>query len=141
MFQKILLPTDGSESSRKAVAKGVELAKRLGARVLAVYVIDTSAFVALPETFMWESVRELLDEEGQKALEQVRLAAEKHGVEAKLLVREGSPAKEIVAVAEEENADLIVMGTAGRAGLGRFFLGSVSEKVLRAAQCPVMVWK
>jgi nucleotide-binding universal stress UspA family protein len=141
VIKKILLPTDGSENAENAVESGLELASSIGASVVGLYVIDTSSFVSLPETFMWENVRELLDVEGKKALKYVETAAKKHNVKHKLLVKEGSPAKEIVDAISEEKINLIVMGTAGRTGLDRFFLGSVSEKVLRSAPCSVMVVK
>jgi nucleotide-binding universal stress UspA family protein len=141
MIKKILLPVDGSENAEKSVESGLSLATAIGASVLGVYVIDTSSFVSLPETFIWENVRELLDEEGKKALTYVENAAKKGGVKLSTKLLEGSPASEIVKTADEENANLIVMGTAGRKGLDRFFLGSVSEKVLRTASCSVMVVK
>jgi nucleotide-binding universal stress UspA family protein len=141
VIKKILLPTDGSEKAEEALESGIELASSIGASVVGLYVIDTSSFVSLPETFMWENVRELLDEEGKKALKYVEAAAKKRNVKLKTLVRDGNPAKEIVNTTAEEKIDLIVMGTAGRTGLDRFFLGSVSEKVLRYAPCSVMVVK
>ncbi|RMF89979.1 MAG: universal stress protein [Methanobacteriota archaeon] len=141
MYKRILLPTDGSESAEKAAAHAIELARSAGAELVALYVIDTSSFVSLPETFMWENVRELLAEEGEKALESVKRQARQNNVPVKTLLKEGSPAREIVNTAEDEKADLIVMGTSGRTGLDRFLLGSVSEKVLRAAHTPVMIIK
>jgi len=141
MYKKILLPTDGSGNAEKAASQGIELASALGSEVIALYVIDSSSFVSLPETFMWENVRELFEEEGKKALDSVKKTAKKHNVSVKAFIKEGSPAKEIVKTAESEKVDLIVMGTAGRTGLDKFFLGSISEKVLRAASCPVLVMK
>lgn len=141
MYRRILLPTDGSVNAEKAVAHGVELAGAIGAEVIALYVIDTSSFVSLPETFIWENMRDLLVEEGKKALKLVEKSAKKRKVKVRTAIKEGSPSKEIVNTADEEKADLIIMGTAGRTGLDKFFLGSISEKVLRSAQCPVMVIK
>jgi nucleotide-binding universal stress UspA family protein len=141
VYKKILLPTDGSEESKKAVSRGLELAKALGSDVVGVYVIDTSSFVNLPETFMWENVRGLLEEEGKKAIASMERAAKKHKLKLSSEIREGSPSKEILNLAAEKKADLIVMGTAGRSGLDKFFLGSVSEKVLRSAGCSVMLVK
>ncbi|MFQ5800517.1 MAG: universal stress protein [Candidatus Hydrothermarchaeales archaeon] len=141
LYKRILLPTDGSVNAEKAVAHGVELAGAIGAEVVALYVVDTSPFVSLPETFIWENTRDLLVGEGKKALGFVERAAKKREVKVKTVIKEGSPSKEIVDTADEEKADLIIMGTAGRSGLDKFFLGSISEKVLRAAHCPVMVVK
>jgi nucleotide-binding universal stress UspA family protein len=141
MYRKILLPTDGSDNAKKAVKHGLELASAINAKVVALYVIDTSTFVNLPETFMWENVIGLLEEEGNKALKFVEKEALKRKVQAKTLIREGSPAKEIEKTSLDEKADLIIMGTAGKTGLDKFFLGSISEKVLRSAPCAVMVVK
>jgi nucleotide-binding universal stress UspA family protein len=141
VYKKILLPTDGSENAQRAVKRGIELAKAVGASVTAVYVIDTSSFVSLPETFVWENVRDLMEEEGKKSLDHAKKVAQKHSVKAKTLIKEGSPSKEIINTAEEEKSDLIILGTAGRTGLDKFFLGSISEKVLRSAPCAVMVIK
>ncbi len=67
--------------------------------------------------------------------------AENQKTQVETVIKEGSPAKEIVKVVEDEKADLIIMGTAGRKGLDKFFLGSISEKVLRSAPCAVMIIK
>jgi nucleotide-binding universal stress UspA family protein len=112
VYKKILLPTDGSEESKKAVSRGLELAKALGSDVVGVYVIDTSSFVSLPETFMWENVRGLLEEEGKKAIASMERAAKKHKLKLSSEIREGRPSKEILNSAAEKKADLIVMGTA-----------------------------
>ncbi len=141
MTKKILLPVDGSENSQKAVKKCLEIAKPIGAAVTALFVVDSSAYLSLPETFMWENVRGAIEEEGKEALEGVKKTFKDSGVKLKTELKEGSPAKDIVETAEEEKIDLIIMGTAGRKGLDRFFLGSVSEKVLRSAHCAVMVVK
>ncbi len=141
MIKKILLPVDGSENSQRAVKTCMEMAKPLGAKVTALFVVDSTAYVSLPETFMWENVQGLLEREGKEALEGVKKAFKDSGVKLKTELKEGGPAKEIVETAEEEKTDLIIMGTAGRKGLDRFFLGSVSEKVLRSASCSVMVVK
>ncbi len=139
MYKKILLAVDGSEGAKKAVSQGVKFAKKIDAKVMAVYVIDTSTFVSLPETFVWESAEGLLKEEGRKVLRNVRETGKRQNIKIETLIREGSPAKEIVESASQEKADLIILGTASRTGLDRFLLGSVSEKVLRTADRPVLV--
>jgi nucleotide-binding universal stress UspA family protein len=141
VYKKILIPTDDSKNSRKAIKRGLELGKEIGAEVQSIYVVDTSSFVSLPETMMWENVKELLEEEGKKTLEYVKRAAKKVGIDVKTILDEGSPAEMIVDRASKEKIDLIIMGTAGRKGLDRFFIGSISERVLRQAHCSVMIVK
>lgn len=141
MFKTILIPTDGSENSEKAVNAGLELAKKTKAKVIALYVLDYSGLYSLPETYMWENVKGLLDEEGKKALKSIKDAAKKDYISVKTVIREGNPSTEIISAVEEFKADLIVMGTAGRTGLDKFFLGSVSDKVLRTSKTPILIIK
>lgn len=139
MYKKILIPTDGSETAGLAARQGVELAKALGAEVYGLYVIDISAFTGVPTEAIWESMRGLLEDEGNKALKEVEGIAKKNGVKFEALLREGVPSEDIIKTCEEKGIDLIVMGTAGRTGLNRFLLGSVAEKVVRTSTRPVMV--
>ncbi len=139
MYKSILIPTDGSEIAEKAVEHGIKLAKALNSKVYGLYVIDISAFAGIPTEAVWENMRLLLEEEGKKALASVEKLAKELGVEHETIIKEGIPAEEIVNVAKEKGIELIVMGTAGRTGLDRFLLGSVAEKVMRTASCPVMV--
>jgi nucleotide-binding universal stress UspA family protein len=139
MYKKILIPTDGSETAEKAVEHGIKLARALGCEVIGLYVIDISAFAGVPTETIWGSMRKLLEEEGNKALATVERIAKENDVKFSVSIKEGIPSEDIIKVSEEENIDLIIMGTAGRAGLNRFLLGSVAEKVVRSAQCPVMV--
>jgi len=139
LYKSILIPTDGSEIAEKAVEHGIKLAKALNSKVYGLYVIDISAFAGIPTEAVWENMRLLLEEEGKKALASVEKLAKELGVEHETIIKEGIPAEEIVNVAKEKGIELIVMGTAGRTGLDRFLLGSVAEKVMRTASCPVMV--
>ena len=141
MIKKILLPVDGSENSVKAAKTCVEIAKPIGAKVTALFAVDSTAYMSLPENIMWENVQVMLEKEGKDALKDIKKIFKEKGVMLSTKLLEGGPASEIVNTADEENVDLIVMGTAGRKGLDRFFLGSVSEKVLRTASCSVMVVK
>lgn len=139
MYEKILIPTDGSETAEFAAEHAIGLAKGIGAKLIAVYVIDVSAFAGIPTEAVWESMKGILEDEGRKSLEQIEMLAKEANVESETLVVEGSPGDEIVKAAEERGVDLIIMGTAGRTGIDKFLLGSVSEKVVRHASCPVMV--
>jgi nucleotide-binding universal stress UspA family protein len=139
MYEKVLVPIDGSETAEKAVAHAVGIAKCMKAQVLGLYVIDISVFSGIPTEAFWENIKELLDEEGGRALKVLADMAEKEGVPWETEIAEGVPAEDIIRIAEDKEIDLIVMGTAGRTGLDRFLLGSVAEKVIRTAPCPVMV--
>lgn len=139
MYKRILIPTDGSDTSEKAAEHAVRLAKALGAEVLCLYVIDISAFTGIPTEAIWENMRGLLEEEGKKAVSTIEDMATKNGVKFESVIREGIPAEDIAKTAREKTVDVIVMGTAGRSGLDKFLLGSVTEKVMRTAPCPVLV--
>lgn len=138
-YKKILIATDGSLQTRKAVEQGIELAKSVDAKLYAVFVIDTSAFDFFPVGAAVEKTHELLREEGEKATRAVEEMAKKEGVGAQSEILVGRPAIEIVNFANKNDVDLIVMGTLGKAGLERFLLGSVAEKVIRTSPVPVMV--
>lgn len=140
MYQKILLPTDGSEAAEVAAKEGIKLAKILNSKLHILYVIDVSAFAGIPTEAVWENMRSLLEEEGKKALERVKALAEAEGFHnVECLIKEGVPAKEIISTAKEIEADLIVMGTSGKSGLDRFLIGSVTERVVRTSKIPVLI--
>lgn len=139
MFKKILIPTDGSETAEYAAEQAIELAKGLGAKVIAVYVVDKSSFSGIPTESVWGSMKNILEDEGQKSLKSIKEMAKGAKVELEVIIKEGSPGNVIVKASKEKNVDLIVMGTTGRTGIDKFLLGSVSEKVVRHAHCPVMV--
>ena len=138
-IRRILIPTDGSEGVKLAVRKGVGLARLAGAEVLGVYVMDSASFAPLPGDFEWESLRDAFEEQARHALSFVEEAAREERVSARTRVLEGHPSEEILKAAREWPADLIVMGTLGRSGLAHLLLGSVAERVMRHAPCPVMV--
>ncbi len=136
-IRKILIATDGSEYTREAVTEGLQLAKVLGAEVTALYVIDSTSFVSFPIDSSIVSVYSLLENEGKKAVEEVKKEGEAIGVKVTTMVAEGSPTRKIVEKAAE--MDLVVIGTLGRSALGKLFMGSVAERVTRYAPCPVLV--
>jgi len=134
VYEQILVPTDGSEGSAHVALQAIELAEQYGATIHALYAID-------------EDVRGLIEgvagddrlrERGQRAVEQVERMARAHDVEAVTELREGNPAETILDYAGEIGADLIVAGTHGRSGLERRVIGSVAERLVRHATCPVM---
>lgn len=138
-FKKILIATDSSQHTKSAITEGMALAKLAGAKVYVVYVVDTAAFASMPMDATWESMYELLRKEGDAATRKIETEAVAQNLEIERVILEGNPAHEIVKFADTNKIDLIVMGTLGKSGLERFLLGSVAEKVIRTATCPVMV--
>jgi len=136
-IKKILIATDGSEYTKEAVSQGLHLAKILGAEVTALYVIDQTSFVSFPIDSSIVSVYSLLENEGKRAVEEVRKEGEQLGVKVTTVVAEGSPTRKIVEMAAD--MDLVVLGTLGRSALSKLFMGSVAERVTRYAPCPVLV--
>ncbi len=138
-YEKILIATDGSEYTKNAVDYGIDLAKSTGAKLFAIYVVDTAAFASIPMDTAWESMYELLRQEGDQAIKYVSERAEVEGLEVEGNLIEGHPADEIIRYSEKNSISIIVMGTLGKSGLDRFLLGSVAEKVVRNSKIPVIV--
>ena len=140
-IKRIMLATDFSTQARNALDYAVELSARLQAPLLMVsafqipmYPLPEGAFVA-----GGPAIAEILDRVSGDLAAEKKLAIEKGAHEVESLVVEGAPANEIVRVAKEHHADLIVIGSHGRGGLSRAILGSVADRVMRTAHCPVMV--
>jgi len=143
-ISKILISTDGSDSSMRAAEYGVNIAKLLGAQVTVIYVIDAVVLDearALFKADEHEDVEIKLKQAGQRYINYVLGIAEKEGIKAASLLTKGRPYEQIVNLAKESNVDLIVMGTHGRRGTERFLIGSVAERVIEYSPCPVLVVK
>jgi nucleotide-binding universal stress UspA family protein len=136
-FNRILIPTDGSEYTKEAIKKGLELAKVLDAEVTALYVVDQTSFINFPMDSTIVSVYSLLEKEGKDAVDYVKNEGAKLGINVNIKIEEGSPPRKIMEISKQ--FDLIVMGTLGRTGVSKLLLGSVAEKVVRFAECPVLV--
>lgn len=137
-IKRILIATDGSENTRGAIERGLQLAKLLEAKVTALFVVDQATFSSIPsDSTVIFSVHGIMEKEGQKAVEDVKALGESMGVEVVTSVVEGSPVNKILDAAAEH--DLIVMGTLGRGAISKLFMGSVAERVTRFAPCPVLV--
>ena len=137
VFSKILVPTDGSEYTKSAILKAVELAKITRSTITAVFVLDQTIFVNMPLDSAVTNTYTLLKKEGESAVSFVKEACEKEGIPCEVLIGEGSPVKFIVE--SSKDFDLIVMGTLGRTGFSKLMMGSVAERVVRYSNCPVMV--
>jgi nucleotide-binding universal stress UspA family protein len=136
MYRTILIPTDGSDAADSAVEHGYELAEDFGATVHVLYVVDTDQYYPLEVSS--DRLLEAFRNEGETV---TKTAADRspHGVDVVTAIGEGSPHQRILEYTDAHDVDLIVMGTHGRRGLGRFLLGSVTEHVLRGASVPVLV--
>ena len=142
MFDSMVVGTDGSETAQEAVRQASDLAKRLDAKVHLVSAYEPVSGQRLreearqaPEDLQWMvNPREDVDE----TLTQAAQHLEAKGIEVEVHAREGDPADAILDVAEEQGADLIVVGNKGMTGAKRFLLGSVPNKVSHHAPCSVM---
>ena len=146
MYEHILIPTDGSDTSRQAVDQAVDIAEKYGATVHALYVVDVDATSYSLGAEQVDRIRSgHLDEmpevtdAAKKATGYVADAARERGVAVEEHVSAGEPARAIRKFVEENDIDLVVMGSHGRSGLSRVVLGSVAEKVLRRTRVPVLV--
>lgn len=139
MYDRILLPTDGSPGSDHVADQAVELAATTGATLHVVSVVDEEASFVTSETA--EATRKALTDAGERAVSRAADRAAETDVTVETEVRTGTPHQVIVEYADEIGADVIVMGTHGRSGLERYLLGSVTERVLRLADQPVLAVK
>jgi universal stress protein A len=144
-LKRILVPVDFSACSDKAFEDALELAGRFGAELIVLHVWQPPRTMG-PETVFYppegtrQSVIHLVEQEARRQTAQfvAERTALAPNVRVTTLVEAGIPYASIVDVGEREDVGLIVMGTHGRSGLSRFFLGSVAEKVVRHAHCPVL---
>ena len=140
-FRRILCASDFSKTSGRALALAIDVAKANHARLMILY-----AYVPIvplvPEQYIESSTWTRVDTETRRWIERqlAKLAARarKAGVRASAMIVTGDPAQGIVRLARSKRVDLIVVGTHGRRGLSKFLLGSVAERVLATAPCPVL---
>jgi nucleotide-binding universal stress UspA family protein len=143
MFKKILVPIDGSEESQKALQMAISLAKKFESKVKLLYVVALNPHefadrptvsVELSEQWVGE-----LKKQGTHVLDKLRQDFSLNDLEYATLIEQGNPAVEICKVAKDDNIDLIVMGSRGLGSIGSMILGSVSNKVIQLAECPVLI--
>lgn len=143
-IQTILHPTDLSEQAQKAFSFACALARNHGSQVVVLHVLEADLDQGGTARLFWSAANEKVAKPLDKHhLEDKlrQLVKPQPGVFVEYRVVYGNPIEQILACAQETKADLIVMGTHGRSGIGRLFLGSVAEEVLRQALCPVMTIK
>lgn len=138
MYKKILVPTDGSEFAKKAQKHALFLASVSGAEIVAVSVTENNFVNGLPLDDEIYQLNQVLNERSEENLKEFDKLND-DDIKITHVIREGSPARVILEVANEENIDLIVMGSSGKSGFDRFIMGSVADKVVNSAKCAVLV--
>lgn len=140
-IRRILHPSDFSRASGAAFAKAVEMAKTNRAELLVVHVL-TPVIPMVGDGYVspkvYEEIEATARSQAQAQLERLLAKARKAGVRVKGLLMEGVPHEQITRAARSRRADLVVIGTHGRTGLAKFFLGSVAGRVVSIASCPVL---
>jgi nucleotide-binding universal stress UspA family protein len=152
MYKKILLPTDGSENSKRANKHALWIADKSNADIVIMYVIEPHfpelatglplSTLPTPDERFYEEIRnegKQIIENFKQELEDVQCKGICKNTNLKSIITEGKPSNEIVNILDKENIELVVMGASGRHGLDRFVIGSVTERVVRNAKKPVMV--
>lgn len=140
-WKTILAPTDFSEHSRIGLDMARDLARESGARMVVLHVIVDALPALLPDVvgFRFDEVEDQLGQRAREALPTFFSPADREGLEVEFKVAHGVPHAEICRLAAELPADLIVIGTHGRSAALQLLIGSVAEKVVRKAPCPVLV--
>ena len=137
MYEKVVLPTDGSKCAIRGVKEGLEMARTLGVEAVAIYVIDTSEFEGIHHSSIKESARQGLIDAGKEALDDIRDIANDIDVKITTRIEEGKPYKEITKIADEN--DVIYISSHGLSGWSTLFMGSTTEKVLKNSKATVSV--
>ncbi|MDM7935185.1 MAG: universal stress protein [Methanothrix sp.] len=143
LIREILIATDGSETALEAARIGVDIASRSRASVTAVYVVDVFRLARLPGYAalpgLKEKLLELMRREGERATDEVGSMAIEAGVSFRGILAEGDPGEELLRIARQSGADLLIAGSVGRSAIDRFLLGSIAEKVVRQSGVPVLL--
>lgn len=155
LFEKILVPTDGSEHSSKALEVAIQIAKKFHGKVTLIHVYSVSVTPVMmpePSTFTPPAAPIMLPAEISKITEASREAGKRiltegenkvkaEKVEVETILKEGHTVQEIINTAKEDNFDLIVLGARGISHIRELLLGSVTDGVIHHASCPVLVVK
>lgn len=142
MFKKILVPTDASEYSRRALEKALEMARKFQAEVILLHVSYLpQAYWGYTVSYGITVTQDQLDQNGQLALEATLMGIDTSAVVLTKKVESGHPVTVILEEIQKENIDLIVMGSHGYGPISGSVLGSVSQRVVQRATCPVLIIK
>ena len=131
MFDKIMVPTDGSEFAKKAEEMALSLAEKLEATVVAVHVIDEKLIYPF----------EVMEEDGKEILSNVQKKGQKMGVKVEEVLIFGNPRHDMKKISEKTGADLVVIASHGRTGFEKIIMGSVAENTLKTLNMPVLLVK
>ena len=139
-IRRILAPTDFSELSKQGLKSALELAQSFGAKLLLMHVVEPPPYPmeGIVPSHMGATLLDDLERQASHELSHMLAETPEHRIEVARRVVVGIPHLKIVEVAEEDKTDLIVMTTHGRTGLSHLVMGSVAEKIVRTAPCPVL---
>jgi nucleotide-binding universal stress UspA family protein len=147
MFQRILIPTDGSTVARKAIQAGIQFAKEAGGSVVGYYAVETIERLHYAEgrsgrPLAVKGLEKRLREQGQQYLDEIRKAAEAAGVACEtVMTSHATPFQGIIDAARKKKCDVIFIASHGRGKLASLLLGSVTQKVLAHSTIPVLVYR
>jgi nucleotide-binding universal stress UspA family protein len=139
VFTNILVAIDGSEASQRALSQAVDLAKLCNAKLHTIYVVETGLFSSLPMEGTVEIMYSVLEKEGDEVMERAKVYATGKGITVITHLKQGHAGSEILALAEEEKSDLIIVGSHGKSNTDRLLIGSVSTFVVTHSTVTTMV--
>jgi len=142
LFQRILIPVDGSQLSLQAAKQGVYIARKLESKVVFLHVIDvrtiqTSSLAGMDPAVLKTRLRNV----AERYLNEAGKLAEEENIKFENQIREGLPAEDILKEIEEKGIDLVIMSSKGMSGAHRVIIGSTAEEVVRWSRCPVLIVK
>ncbi|OYT50089.1 universal stress protein [Candidatus Bathyarchaeota archaeon ex4484_231] len=140
-LKRILIPTDGSDPSMRAAEFAIKIAKHFNSEIVAIYVIDRVILEEVSKVHERHGLEEEIRKNAERCLNYIVKLAERKGLKARSIVVEGQPHDQIVRYAESLKANMIIIGSKGRRGMNRILIGSVAERVIEYAPCPVLVIK
>ncbi len=139
MFSKILVAIDGSEISRRAFARAVDLAKQNKAELHAIYVIESGIVSPAPVDTTWELIYERFEKEGHAVMTELVSDAKAKGIVVEPHIEAGHAGDTIIETSTKIGADLIILGSLGKSKLDRLLLGSVSSYVVNYSKTNIMI--
>ena len=137
MYEKVIIPTDGSDCAKRGVEEGLWMAKTLGVKAIALYIIDASEYEGLHHESIKTSVKTGLKKVGEESLEAVIKRGNEWGVDVEPRIVLGKPYQEIIKAGNEN--DVIYISSHGASGWTKLFVGSTTDKVIKHARCTVAV--
>ena len=139
VFNNILVALDGSEVSQRALVRATDEAKLWKAKLHAIYVVETGLFSSLPLDNTVEIMYRVLEKEGEAVLEKAKKYCSEKGVTIFTHMKQGHAGSEIIALAEREKSDIIIVGSHGKSNTDRLLIGSVSTFVVTHSKVTTMV--